>query len=467
MKKHLTSLGLLLCSACCVGTNPLYAAQKELIPFDREADRPGNSNILALAKIQKYADFDEHQVELYNRGKYTDDEGTGWVGVQLSIGKAHVTLVKQEPQYDSAAIKAKKETIGKIDAAVGGSKKGKALGHYSEIVDERIHEEFTCDEIFRDVDAVYRQFQEGLLSFVNGETATKLITLAKAVKKLNLDHTPIGEVSKVLLKLIMKVKATGENLRASLPHDVNQILEVLNNIVLDCENYVKQRKGPKEGTRFEEFWLPKDTYKTGLSEYDVYKPSTKHVALEKIDITNIRDMFFEVEKTLKSLMEHNLKQRLSLMGKFLKAVDALKEDTEHAQNIKLLTKPFQKYEHVIGFIDRYWISPKNGHFTEFQEGVKHINMLIEDLSDYLVHAAEIVDGKYAQQFLPSSTGHTEATTALALPSSDDVGMVVPAHIQEQGQFAERAIGGDERRLENRLDLVYKYLGEERPATAKK
>ncbi len=455
MKKYVKPILLSLSALYLAGMNLSHATVE---PHD-PSKQP-----LATATVAPRGGFAAHQVALTGIGKKRDEDGKGWAGATMAVGGARLDVATRDQSGDEAAQKRHQDWLDAIvfagnvkdDGTIPEDMRGRA----GVIADSRTIAEGQCDMIFFEADAYYRNLLAGLNDFVTGETAKQLVSLAKAVGKLNLDGTPIGVATHLFPALIKKVRGHGEALRGSLDRDVSVILDVLNDVVLDFNFYTQKRSGPTPDLRFQD-----------ISGDDPDTTRRTHVGLERVDITDIRDMFVQVERTLRALMDHKLAARLDKMREFLRSVDNLhvghagtRHTTDHTVQIRALSEPFRKYEGVFGVIDSKWKSPTNPNLAQFQEGVKYINILIESIAAYAERAKMIAEGTYAEQRLlegPQATlpgGRVDADTAMTVltPSLDKAALEQLARNKAEGEWQ---IGPKIDDIARQVERIETYLAQ--------
>ena len=376
MKKYVKLLTFLLSSSYLVDINSSFAGDRDLVPA-----HPGG-----VAR---------------HEGRATD--GRDW-GRSVAIPASSTGLVATENlEFGGTQIGHSREGAGysiSVFRAAGGAEIGVAVHADSAAFtgSQRLHEAASRGTIpgdhrtqrERDTDTnfawAYRDLTKlynGLNDFATGQIEDDLNKLAKAVKKVKADGSALMDQALALApKLIRKIKEEGETIKATLGEDMFAILQLLRILDEHCQTYIDGRINLTPEVKLRDVLLPEDL--------------RTEVSVERVNTTEIREAFFQVEQTLNCIAKDKLMESLKLIDDFLTMAQSVDHSTEHGQNILALSQRFLADEQRIAdIIKEKWKSPGQARFEPFRRGVIQLNMLIEHITDYVASAKKIADGTYA------------------------------------------------------------------------
>ncbi|NBT85380.1 MAG: hypothetical protein EBT45_02605 [Alphaproteobacteria bacterium] len=379
MKKYVKLLTFLLSSSYLVDINSSFAGDRDLVPahpggvarhegrapdgrdWGRPVAIPASSTGLVAAEN---LEFGGTQIG-HSR------EGAGYsISVFRAAGGAEIGVAVPEASADSAAF-------------TGSQRLHQAASRGTIPGDLRTQNERDTDTNFVWAYRELAKLYKGLNDFATGQIEDDLNKLSKAVKKVKPDGNALMDQALALApKLIRKIKTEGETIKATLGEDLFAILQLLRILDEHCQTYIDGRINLTPEVKLKDVLLPED-------------PRTE-VSVERVNTTEIREAFIEVERTLNCIAKDKLMESLQSIDDFLTMAQRVDRSTEHGQNILALSQRFLADEQRIAdIIKEKWKSPGQARFEPFRRGVIQLNMLIEHITDYVASAKKIADGTYA------------------------------------------------------------------------
>lgn len=402
----------------------LYVANVNLShAVDDEADEVSKKPLAVI-------NVGDTRVTLRGAGNHLDDEGRNQRVTRFAAAGVDMAVATHQAGGDSEEFRRRIALAGEIESTP-----------YT-YIDARTHTEQSLDaQMLRTYEELV-QLRDGLRDFVTGKTATQLTTLAKAVAKLKLERTQIGEAVRIFPELVGRVKREAIALKEALGIDLPRILTDFNQIVEHCEHYITRRRGPAQGIRLVD----------GISPQDARQGAAR-VSLERVEITEINRMFKEVEKTLHGMIQSKLSGRLSKLKDFLAATNALQPATSGEIQIKELSQVFANDFMAIEFIDQQWSSIGQPAFAPFKEGVKQTNILLEIIIEFAKTASAMADAEYVKPLLLEKRAEGVAATAVVVQSE----LQVLEEIVQRGGLESTHVAARMSDLQHTIGRVREYL----------
>jgi hypothetical protein len=404
MKKYVKQKSLLLASTCFMGLSLLYSSDVNASsnPFETAksatAHAPNPLHIaimnpfapLAVVEIQsKDAPASSKLALQRTEEKIQGPDGRTWHYSELEVADARVDIFKRG-NHDAPELEAPKE-IRRLLGSVPAEGKDPNM-------DSRDPAEYKCDESIFNIYFEFEDIQKGLTGLSSGDISRQLKDLTKAISNLD-SQLPIGKLSQPLLKLIEIVYESGESLRRSLQNDLGRILGIAEEIIDDCNQYIDNRDGPRDGLSLADILPLKE-------EVDGNKGRTavnRLYAVEMVNVTEIKSMLFEVQKTLRGMKDGNLgRYRKTYIEAFLRHVGELDQSRRHAKQIKGFAHPFKDRVADLSKMDQQLESSNAEAFATFLDGIGHIDKLLVALTEYLNSASGVSQGALAKNIIEIS-----------------------------------------------------------------